>query len=221
MGVKMRTKADVFIIESLDPDDEGNGRFEGSVISSILRLHGKQPKYRYVRTRKDFEKAIKEFGKSQYRYLHISAHGDKEGLCTTNQEPIDFDELGDILQPHLKGKRLFLSACSMVHEDMAAYVIPKTECFSVMGPADDIDFHRAALFWASLYHLMFLKDAKKFNRARLTETLTKTSDLFEVNIKFFYRSESSKGFTEVDVHPEKKATSTEIVPGCTTDLPKP
>lgn len=201
----MLTKADVFIIESLDPDDEGNGRFEGSVISSILRLHGKQPKYRYVRTREDFEKAVKEFGKSRYRYLHISAHGDKEGLCTTNLENIDFDELGDLLQPYLKGKRLFLSACSMAHKDMAAYVIPKTECYSVMGPEDDIDFHRAALFWASLYHLMFLKNAEKFSRSDLTETLTKASDLFEVNIKFFYRSESASGFGEADVHKEKKA----------------
>jgi len=200
----LRTKADVFIIESLDPDDEGNGRFEGSVISSILRLHGKHPMYRYVRTREEFEEAVKEFGKSRYRYLHISAHGDKEGLCTTNLEPIDFDELGDMLQPYLKDKRLFLSACSMVHEDMAAYVIPKTDCFSVMGPEDDIEFHRAALFWASLYHLMFLKDSEKFNRARLTETLTKASDLFEVNVKFFYRSESTRGFGEADVHPGKK-----------------
>ncbi|ANL33942.1 hypothetical protein [Rhizobium phaseoli] len=201
----LRTKADVFIIESLDPDDEGNGRFEGSVISSILRLHGKQPKYRYVRTREEFEEALVEFGKSRYRYLHISAHGDTEGLCTTNLESVDFDELGDMLRPYLNDKRLFLSACSMVHEDMAAYVIPKTGCFSVMGPEDDIEFHRAALFWASLYHLMFLKDAEKFSRPRLIETLTKVSDLFEVNIKFFYRSQSARGFGEADVHPEKTA----------------
>lgn len=199
----LRTKADVFIIESLDPDDEGNGRFEGSVISSILRLHGKQPKYRYVRTREEFEEAVEEFGKSRYRYLHISAHGDKEGLCTTNLAPIDFDELGDMLKPHFKDKRLFLSACSMVHEDMAAYVIPKTECFSVMGPEDDIEFHRAAVFWASLYHLMFLKDAEKMNRPRLVETLKKASDLFEVNVKFFYRAPTDRGFGEAEVHPEK------------------
>jgi hypothetical protein len=53
------TIADVFIIESLDPDDEGNGRFEGSSISHILRLHGKNPKYRYVRTRDDFQDAVR------------------------------------------------------------------------------------------------------------------------------------------------------------------
>lgn len=64
----LRTKPDVFIIESLDPDDEGNGRFEGSIISNMLRLHGKEPKYRYVRTRGEFEDAVGEFGRSRYRY---------------------------------------------------------------------------------------------------------------------------------------------------------
>ena len=88
----MRTKPEIFIIESLDPDDEGNGRFEGSIISRMLRLHGKEPKYRYVRTKKEFKKAIKQFGQLQYRYLHISAHANEEGMCTTNLDKIDYDE---------------------------------------------------------------------------------------------------------------------------------
>lgn len=192
----LTTTPDVFIIESLDPDDEGNGRFEGSIISSMLRLHGKQPKYRDVRTREEFEEAVEEFGQSRYRYLHISAHGDPEGMCTTNLEEIDYDELGDMLKPHFEGKRLFLSACSMVHKDMDAYLIPKTGCYSVMGPIDDIEFHKAAIFWASLYHLLFVQDSEKINRARLGDTLTKTADLFSVNMKFFYRTTGKKGFEE-------------------------
>jgi len=58
------TEAEVFVIESLDPDDEGNGRFEGAIISRILSLHGKTCKYRYVRTRKEFKRAVTQFGKS-------------------------------------------------------------------------------------------------------------------------------------------------------------
>jgi hypothetical protein len=55
----MSTIADVFMIESLDSDDEGNGRLEGVFLSHVLRLHGKNPKYKYVRTRREFEKVIK------------------------------------------------------------------------------------------------------------------------------------------------------------------
>ena len=132
----MSTKPEVFVIESLDPDDEGNGRFEGAIISRMLRLHGKICEYRYVRTRKELKRAVTQFGKSRYRYLHISCHADTTGMCTTNQDDIDFDELGKILNPHLTGRRLFVSACEMVHIDLARAIIPESGCFSVIGPTN-------------------------------------------------------------------------------------
>jgi hypothetical protein len=190
------TLPDVFIIESLDPDDEGNGRFEGSVVSHVLRLHGKSPIYSYVRTREQFEQAVLEFGKSNYRYLHISAHAEPEGMCTTNQDEIDYDELADILAPHLKGRRLFLSACSMVHEDMAKEIIPKTECYSVVGPREDIPFTTAAVFWPALYHLMFTIKDTAISHKTLKDNLSRVSDLFDTEIGYFSKSKNLKrGYT--------------------------
>lgn len=191
------TKADVFIIESLNPDDEGNGRFEGSSISHILRLHGKTPKYRYVRTRSDFEDAVTAFQASRYRYLHISAHADAEGMCTTNQEEIDYDELAELLAPCLKGKRLFLSACSMVHDDMAREIIPKTGCYSVVGPKEDIEFSAAAVFWPSIYHLMFSHNGTKMKHRELKDNLISVADLFDIEIGYYSRSKKRKrGYTQ-------------------------
>ncbi len=193
----MRTVPDVFIIESLDPDDEGNGRFEGSIISNMLRLHGKNPRYRYVRTREDFETALHQFTQSNYRYLHISAHGDPEGMSTTNLEEIDYDELSQMLGRNFRNKRLFLSACSMVHEDLAAHLIPQTECNSVVGPVDDIHFHKSAIFWAAVYHLLFIKDSERIKRAALAEILGNAAALFDVNIKYFSKArELKKGYRE-------------------------
>lgn len=151
----MATKADVFIIESLDPDDEGNGRFEGSSISHILRLHGKNPEYRYVRTRKQFCKALKDFSNSRYRYLHISAHANEEGMCTTNLDDIHYSDLAELLTPCMNGRRLFLSACAMVHEKMAKAIIPTTRCVSIVGPREAVTFSDAAVLWPAIYHLMF------------------------------------------------------------------
>ncbi|WP_058050213.1 hypothetical protein [Janthinobacterium sp. Ant5-2-1] len=192
----MKTLPEVFIIESLDPDDEGNGRCEGVMISHILRLHGKNPKYHYVRTRAEFEKAIDEFGRSRYRYLHISAHGNQEGLCTTNQEEIDFDELGDLLQPHLEGRRLFLSSCEMVHKELAAEIIPKSGCFSVIGPTVKISFSDAVVVWASIYHLMFSRNSKVMKRAELEQQLKKVFALFEVPLAFFSKTKAEPGYAE-------------------------
>lgn len=193
----MPTIPDVFIIESLDPDDEGNGRFEGVVLSSILRLHGKAPKYRYVRTREQFQAAIKQFAKSNYRYLHISAHADQEGMCTTNRDDIDFDDLAELLRPHLSGKRLFLSACSMTHEDLAREVIPKSGCYSVVGPTWDIRFTDAAIMWSAIYHLMFSQSADAMKHTQLKRQLQRVSKLFGAPLAYYSRSKKLKrGYTK-------------------------
>ncbi|MER9439188.1 hypothetical protein [Mesorhizobium sp. M0618] len=145
----MLTRPDIFIIESLGPDDEGNGRLEGPIIARVARLHGKHPIYRYVRTRKDFRKAIKAFLRSNFRYLHISAHADHEGIVTTNLDEISNRELAEMLGNSFADRRLFLSACSIVHKDMATEIIPTTQCYSVVGPRRDIGFAEAAVFWPS------------------------------------------------------------------------
>ena len=193
----MKTKPEVFIIESLDPDDEGNGRFEGSIISQILRLHGKAPKYCYVRTRREFGKAVKRFGESGYRYLHISTHGDGEGMSTTNQDEIDFDELADVLGPHLRYRRLFLSACSMVREDLARKIIPNRGCLSVVGPIKDICLSDATVVWSSIYHLMFSQNERSMRRSILKDRLQRVCELFDVDLGYYAKSRRSTGYTKV------------------------
>jgi hypothetical protein len=189
------TVPDVFIIESLDPDDEGNGRFEGISISHVLRLHGKRPEYRYVRTRKQLVEAINEFRLSHYRYLHISAHGDRDGMVTTNLDDIANAKLARLLTPALKGKRLFLSACSMVHKKMAAEIIPATGCLSVVGPRRDVGFTEAAVVWPAVYHLLFSSDSERVTRAALKRVLSKVASLFSVEIGYYSISTGERGFS--------------------------
>lgn len=187
---------DVYIIESLDPDDEGNGRFEGVFLSHVLRLHGKQPKYQYVRTRDDFEEAVKAFGDSNYRYLHLSCHGNREGLVTTNQEEIDFEELSDMLNPHMKGRRLFVSACMMVHTDLAKAIIPASGCYSVIGPNHEIAFTDSAVIWAAVYHLAFSEDSVRMTRSNLQSKLKDACQLFDVSFAYFAKtSKLKRGYT--------------------------
>lgn len=191
----MSTRPDVFIIESLDPDDEGNGRFEGSIISHVLRLHGKNPKYKYVRTRSTFKKAVRLFAQSNYRYLHISAHANKKAMYTTNDDAIDYADLAKVLTPCLKDKRLFLSACSMVHKDMAKKIIPTTGCYSIVGPTTDIYFTEAAVFWPSIYHLMFTERDDAMKRDALKTHLQNVCSLFNIDIGYYSRSRNKRGFS--------------------------
>lgn len=192
----MATIPDVFIIETLNPDDEGNGRFEGSVISSALRLHEKKPIYRYVRTRDQFLQAIEQFGSSGYRYLHISAHGNKHGLVTTNQDEINYTDLVKILAPNLKNRRLFLSACSMVHGKFAEKLFSTTKCLSIVGARETIYFSDAAVIWPAIYHLMFSANAERMTRSHLKEQLVHICALFKVNLAYYSKSKNKKcGYT--------------------------
>ena len=117
-------------------------------------------------------------------------------MCTTNQEDIDYGDLAKLLAPYLKNRRLFLSACSMVHVDMAKELIPKTGCYSIVGPKEDIAFTDAAVFWPSIYHLMFTKNDLTMKHTALKASLTKVANLFDVKIGYYSRSKRLKrGYT--------------------------
>ena len=203
----MTSVPDVFIVETLDPDDEGNGRFEGSNVSHVLLLHGKHPMYRYVRTRAQFRGAIREFARSDYRYLHISAHADRNGISTTNLDQISNADLAEYLNPALRGKRLFMSACSAVHEGMAGLLFPTTGCISIVGPRTDVRFTEAAVFWPAVYHLIFTQDSERVTRAALKDALQKVSGLFEIEIAFFAKSKTLKQGYSADILKPLKARS--------------
>ncbi|WP_395449810.1 hypothetical protein ACHMW7_08335 [Aminobacter sp. UC22_36] len=154
-------------------------------------------KYRYVRTRDEFEEALEAYKRSNYRYLHISAHGEAEGLTLTNQEDIDFDELAILLKPCLKNRRLFLSVCSMVHDDFADEIISKTGCYSVVGPTTDIYFRDAAVFWIAAYHLIFKADRNRIASRTLRIELGRVRDLFDLDIAYYSKSKTlPQGFTK-------------------------
>mgnify|MGYP002619507055 CR=1 FL=1 len=148
------TKPSIFIIESLTFDDEKKERFEGKFLSHILRLGGIETKYYYIRTKNELKVVLDKFYDSTYRYLHISCHGDKNTLALTLDE-ITHEEFGKLTEVYLYKKRLFLSACSATNRHLAEKVMPISNCYSIIGPANNIQFNDAAIIWAAFYHLIF------------------------------------------------------------------
>jgi hypothetical protein len=195
------TKPEVFIIESLTFEDENLQRFEGSFLSQILRLAGKEPKYYYIRTEKELRKVLKLFQQSGYRYLHISCHGSKKSIYTT-LDVIPFSRFGKLMRPYLKNKRLFISACSAVNSQLARNIIPSSRCISIIGPFTDVEFRDAAIIYASFYHLMFKKDPKRMTRSDVILILKKVADTF--GISFNYCSISRKYGFRIDKIPPRK-----------------
>ncbi|RLG05640.1 MAG: hypothetical protein DRN61_00010 [Thaumarchaeota archaeon] len=196
------TKAEVFIIESLEFDDEKNNRFEGKFLSQILHLGGKKPKYYYVRTKKELKKVLELFEKSAYRYLHLSCHGSETSISTT-LDSISFKQLKELMGSYLRKKRLFISACSAVNEKLAKYLIPSSGCLSIIGPVADVEFRDAAIIYASFYHLMFKKSPSKMTRREIKSILLKVADIFEISLNYFSISKKY-GFKGIQIKPRKR-----------------
>lgn len=190
----MAGKPEVFIVESVDLDDEVEDRFEGKMLTEMLRLGGKKPLYFYVRTKRELKEALRLFEKSDYRYLHLSCHGNDESICTTLDQ-VSFPELGALLNPYLEERRLFMSSCETVNDQLARAVMQGSGCFSVSGPTEEVDFDKAAILWASFYHLAFKDNEKRWKGKVVRNNLKRLARLFGVSVAYCGRDSSlSEGY---------------------------
>lgn len=182
------SQPEIFIIESLDFKDEKAERFEGRIISQILGLSGKQCEYYYIRTKRELKTLLDQFKSTHYRYLHLSCHGSSESISTT-LDPIPFSELGPLLRPFLRRRRLFLSACSATNSALADTIMPGSGCYSILGPDQDIYFSDAAVLWASFYHVMFTADSKAMKYKTIKAKAQEVSDMYRVRLRLIARNE--------------------------------
>lgn len=190
-----KTDPYVFILESLDFEDEKRGSFEGEIISQILSMSNIKHKYFYIRTRREFEHFIDEFAKSNYRYLHISCHGSTDKISTTLDD-ISFQDLSIILGDKLDRKRLFLSSCLSTNESLAEAIFPTSDCISIVGPNKEINMDDAAIFWSSFYQKMFKENIKYMKNEKVKETIKYLKEFLNIPISYFASTNSEKGWRE-------------------------
>lgn len=198
----MGSKPEVFIIESLKLEDEKKKWFEGKILADMLNLSEKNCIYYYIRTKKEFIEILDEFYMSDYRYLHLSCHANRKVMATTLDE-IKFSELAEILRDIGEDRRIFLSACSMASISLANEVIPKTRCYSILGPSKKIDFDDAAIFWTSFYHLMFKHNPRVMKRETVLNNAERIARLLGIKMEYFGRK-STKSVRHVKLPRPKK-----------------
>ena len=179
MSKAEKTKPEVFIIESLEWCDEREERYEGRILTDILRMSGKDPIYYYLRTKQELEEIMRHFQSSKYRYLHLSCHGDKKSIDTTLNE-IYFEELAEIMNPYLDRRRLFVSSCEVVNEDLAEAIIKRSGCLSVAGPTEKISFADAETLWKSFYKTAFDQRPKRMISKEIRLILEDLANLFSI-----------------------------------------
>lgn len=193
----------LFIIESLRDERQKKEKAEGKILSKILAMSGKECRYRYVHSKEGLASRLKEFTESGYRYLHLSCHGSKHEIVTM-LDKIPFQEFGAMVRPHLKRRRLFLSACLATNEALAKEIMPQSGCWSIMGPTGKIGFHVAVVLWAAFYHLMFKVDSEKMKYKAIKVNAQKVVELFEEAMTLISHVENSiKGYKLRRLKPRK------------------
>jgi len=93
------------IIESLRAGDDSDGK----IIHKILEMSNIVTLYYNAKTFEEFKQFIGEFKTSNFRYLHLSCHADKDGLEIGGEE-ITNETLAGMLAGGMNNKRLFMSA---------------------------------------------------------------------------------------------------------------
>ena len=196
----MKNNYGVFIIESLRSDDY----FDGEVLKDILELAKVPVRYEWVETKEELENKLSDFAKSRFRYLHISCHADYEGLRLTN-DGISNEIFGKMTKGKIKNKRVFLSACKGGNRNLASVLI-KNGAYSLIGSPNDLHFDKAALFWASFFHVVNEFDDKKMKKAEIRHVLKSCVDLFYIPINYYTYIETkrNKMMRRLKLRPEKK-----------------
>ncbi|WP_374468107.1 hypothetical protein [Phenylobacterium sp.] len=194
----MSTNPEVFIVESLDFEDEAKGRHEGEILARMLKLMGKtQTTYFYIRTRAELEEIIDKFDESGARYLHLSCHANKTSMATT-LDSVPFEQLGEMLGPCLNGRRIFLSACEMANARLAKALFPGTGLHSIVGPARKIYFDDSAAFWVAFYHLMFKADDARMQHSQLERLVGDLERLFGERFNYYRKTDNARGYRLID-----------------------
>jgi len=194
---------DVFILESLNFDDEERQRFEGRILYRMLRLAGKNPKYYYFRTKSELVELASVYRKSQYRFLHLSCHGTGNGIQTTLDQVSNF-EFATIFKGILKNRRLFVSACETGNELFSECVFGQNKgMYSILAPKEAIRFDHAAAIWNSLYVQIFSENQSFVKNATIRNALFNLSNMFNVEFHWSWNDTYKKNV----VHQQIKSLS--------------
>lgn len=156
----------VFILESPSDDDLLEGRMEGKALSTAFDLASIPHTYNLVTTKKSLiraltwklHEAIKE--KNKAPILHISMHGNDEGIGLTNGDFISWAELRKELAPLLNnmqgGLLICMSSCygtsgcrMAMHEDA------DHPFWALVGNSQAALWSDAAVAYITFYHLFF------------------------------------------------------------------
>ena len=186
------TVPEVFILESLSKEDESQGYFEGRILSEMLYLAGKAPKYYYFSHKDELPHLMCVFRASKCRFLHVSVHASHDQIGLRDGQ-LTYAEFSDILASHLRLRRLFMSACEVGNRTFVEAVSQKNNgMHSIIAPCGKIEYSAAAAIWSAFYVSVFCESETSMTHAAIKGRFEALRKLFPVDFyEAFYESTSN------------------------------
>jgi hypothetical protein len=162
----------VFIIESPNPKDVLEERSEQKPLEYICKAMGHQAFSFFVKSSREFEESCSYISSLEGDNsksivplcIHISAHGNKEGLCF-GPDFLDWDEVAELLLPILEMEYkeeifLIVSACGTDNQKISHKIQNLRVSNSKLKPPkyiivfnqEKVNWDDAILAWTILYH---------------------------------------------------------------------
>ena len=147
----------VFIAESVFPEDFYGDKREGHVVEAVARVLHWESRHKIVLDARTLCKAINDASEDGYDILHLSCHGDADGIQLTDETELPWDELADCFQEAERIPRaLVISSCVGGDGGIARSFRDRKQRPSVIFGAEGkanrrITFTGACITWPILY----------------------------------------------------------------------
>lgn len=162
----MSRKFHVYIIESPSSIDLYHQRFEGNALMETLKLSQISSSYHQTVDLNSFKAAfyvgLAEYftGNTLPPIIHISTHGNREGIQLTSKEDVNWTELKKLLLPvnsAVKGGLILsLSSCNGISGSRMSMSDDKFPFAAIVGNKDKPTWSETNIAYATFYHLFAL-----------------------------------------------------------------
>jgi hypothetical protein len=105
-----QTHLSVLLLETMYDDDVAQGTLPGLRLAQLLDLMAIPNRYEQVEDWLDLSTTLAQIS-SSHGVLHLSAHGDVDGIHTTAEDDLRWGHVLGMLAPHAAQKCVVLSAC--------------------------------------------------------------------------------------------------------------
>ncbi|GEM_PF-3901870 len=146
----------VFHLEALPSTDVSTYGSEGSALAVLMRMRDLKTDCRRVRCRGDLEEAKNALEQSKLRAVHISSHGNPQGLALGDRDDfMGWQAFSELFGSSLHRRHLFFSSCDALSPSSSLVSVWSNSTIRpsiIAGPREKISFDDALLAWNLVYH---------------------------------------------------------------------